>query len=271
MTSARAPHYREPAMKELSGKRALVTGGGRGIGRVVALDLARQGVAVAVSSRTAAERDAVAAEVKALGVASAAVPCDVSKAEDVREAFRKARAALGGVDILVNGAGVAPSSLVARTTDELWHQAIETNLSGAFYCLREALPEMAERGWGRVVNVASIAGKRGAAYIAAYSASKHGLLGLTKCAALEVVEKGVTVNAVCPGYVDTPMTDAGVTRMAGKTGRSEAEIRKHLEDMSPQKRLFTSEEVSALVLFLCTDAARGITGQALSLDGGMAL
>ena len=271
LTWTGGPHYREPAMKELSGKRALVTGGGRGIGRVVALDLARQGVAVAVSSRTAAERDAVAAEVAALGVASVAVPCDVSKADDVRAAFARARAELGGIDILVNGAGVAPSALVARTTDELWHQAIETNLSGAFYCLREVLPEMAERGWGRVVNVASIAGKRGAAYIAAYSASKHGLLGLTKCAALEVVEKGVTVNAVCPGYVDTPMTDAGVTRMAGKTGRSEAEIRKHIEDMSPQKRLFTSEEVSALVLFLCTDAARGITGQALSLDGGMAL
>jgi NAD(P)-dependent dehydrogenase (short-subunit alcohol dehydrogenase family) len=258
-------------MKELSGKRAFVTGGGRGIGRVVALDLARQGVAVAVSSRTASEREAVAAEVAALGVTSAAVPCDVSRADDVRAAFAAARKALGGIDILVNGAGVAPSSLVAPTTDEVWHQAIETNLSGAFYCLREALPEMAERGWGRVVNVASIAGKRGAAYIGAYSASKHGLLGLTKCAALEVVERGVTVNAVCPGYVDTPMTDAGVTRMAGKTGRSEAEIRKHLEDMSPQKRLFTSEEVSALVLFLCTDGARGITGQALSLDGGMAL
>jgi 3-hydroxybutyrate dehydrogenase len=255
-------------MSSLAGKRALVTGGGRGIGRAVALDLARAGVAVAVASRTAPERDAVAAEVQALGARSAAVPCDVSRADDVREMFRQARAALGGIDILVNGAGIAPSAPLVKTSDELWRSAIETNLSGAFYCLREALPEMAQRGWGRAVNVASIAGKTGQPYIAAYSASKHGLLGLTKVAALEMAEHGVTVNAVCPGYVDTPMTDAGVARMAEKTGRPAAEIRKRIEDMSPQKRLVSSEEVAALVLYLCGDAARGITGQALSIDGG---
>jgi NAD(P)-dependent dehydrogenase (short-subunit alcohol dehydrogenase family) len=119
-----------------------------------------------------------------------------------------------------------------------------------------------------VVNVASIAGKTGQPYISAYAASKHGLLGLTKCAALEVADKGVTVNAVCPGYVDTPMTDAGIARMAEKTGRPAAELRRHLESASPQRRLMTSEEVSALVLFLCGEGARGITGQALSLDGG---
>ena len=204
----------------------------------------------------------------ALGAGSVAVPCDVSRAEDVREMFRLARAALGGIDILVNGAGIAPSAPLVKTTDELWHAALETNLSGAFYCLREALPEMAQRGWGRAINVASIAGKTGNPYIAAYSASKHGLLGLTKVAALEMAEHGVTVNAVCPGYVDTPMTDAGVARMAEKTGRPAAEIRQRIENMSPQKRLVTSEEVSALVVYLCGDAARGITGQALSIDGG---
>jgi 3-hydroxybutyrate dehydrogenase len=255
-------------MGELAGRRALVTGGGRGIGRAVALDLARAGAAVAVASRTAAERDAVAAEVAALGVPSAAVACDVSRAEDVREMFRLARAALGGIDILVNGAGVAPSAPLVKTGDDVWHAAIGTNLSGAFYCLREALAEMAPRGWGRAVNVASIAGKTGSPYISAYSASKHGVLGLTKCAALEMAGFGVTVNAVCPGYVDTPMTDAGVARMAEKTGRPAAEIRQKIADMSPQKRLVTSEEVSALVLYLCSDAARGITGQALSVDGG---
>lgn len=255
-------------MNTLAGKRALVTGGGRGIGRAVALDLARAGAAVAVASRTEAERQAVRAEVEALGARAAAVPCDVSKVEDVREMFRLARAALGGIDILVNGAGVAPSAPLVKTPDDMWHQALETNLSGAFYCLREALPEMMERGWGRAINVASIAGKTGNPYIAAYSASKHGLLGLTKVAALEVAEHGVTVNAVCPGYVDTPMTDAGIARMVEKTGRPADEIRRRIEQMSPQKRMVTSEEVSALVLFLCGDAARGITGQALSVDGG---
>jgi NAD(P)-dependent dehydrogenase (short-subunit alcohol dehydrogenase family) len=142
-------------MSTLAGRRALVTGGGRGIGRMVALDLARAGAAVAVASRTAEERDAVAAEIAALGVSSVAVPCDVSKVEDVRAMFREARAALGGIDILVNGAGVAPSAPLVKTSDDLWHAAIETNLSGAFYCLREALAEMAPRGWGRAISVAS--------------------------------------------------------------------------------------------------------------------
>jgi NAD(P)-dependent dehydrogenase (short-subunit alcohol dehydrogenase family) len=186
----------------------------------------------------------------------------------VKRLFAEARAALGGVEILVNGAGVAPSALVHRTSDAEWRAAIETNLSGTFYCLREALPEMLERGWGRVVNLASIAGKTGYPYIAAYAASKHGVLGLTKCAALEAAASGVTVNAVCPGYVDTPMTDGSVARIVAKTGLPAAEVRRRLEAMSPQKRLFTVAEVAALVVFLCEDAARGITGQALSLDGG---
>jgi NAD(P)-dependent dehydrogenase (short-subunit alcohol dehydrogenase family) len=210
----------------------------------------------------------VAGLVAQIGTPAFAHPADVARSEDVRALFAAARAALGPIDILVNGAGVAPSALVARTTDEVWNGTLAINLSGSFYCLREALPEMVGRGWGRIVNVASIAGKTGYPYIAAYAASKHGVLGLTKCAALEVADKGVTVNAVCPGYVDSPMTDAGVARMAEKTGRPAEEIRKHLESMSPQKRLFTSEEVSALVLFLCREEARGITGQALSLDGG---
>lgn|SRR5262245_39435811 len=253
---------------ELRGRRALVTGGGRGIGRVVALDLARAGVDVAVSARTPGELEAVAASARELGVKAAALSADVAKAEDVRGLFRAAREALGGVDILVNGAGVAPSALVVRTSEEQWRAAIETNLCGTFYCLREALGEMAERGWGRVVNVASIAGKTGYPYIGAYAASKHGVLGLTKCAALEVASRGVTVNAVCPGYVDTPMTDTSIARIVEKTGIPAGDIRKRLEDMSPQKRLMTSEEVAGLVLFLCSEAARGVTGQALSLDGG---
>jgi NAD(P)-dependent dehydrogenase (short-subunit alcohol dehydrogenase family) len=186
----------------------------------------------------------------------------------VQRLFAEARAALEGVDILVNGAGVAPSALLHRTSEEQWRAAIETNLSGSFYCMREALPGMLERGWGRVVNVASIAGKTGYPYIAAYAASKHGVLGLTKCAALEAADKGVTVNAVCPGYVDTPMTDASVARIVAKTGLAAPDVRRRLAEASPQKRLFGVEEISALVLFLCGDAARGITGQALSIDGG---
>jgi len=255
-------------MPGLAGRRALVTGGGRGIGRAVALDLARAGAAVAVAARTRAEVDAVAAEARRLGATATAVVADVARPESVQEMFRAARAALGTVDIVVCGAGVAPSAPVVKTTEEQWRAAVETNLSGSFYCLREALGPMAERGWGRAVVVASIAGKTGLPYIAAYSASKHGVLGLVKCAALEVAARGVTVNAVCPGYVDTPMTDTSIARISEKTGHSPADLRRRLEETSPQKRLFTAEEVSALVLFLCGEEARGINGQAINLDGG---
>ena len=248
----------------LSGRRALVTGAGRGIGRAVALRLARNGVQLALASRTRPEVEAVADEARRLGATAAAFTADVARSDQVKALFRDA----GPIDILVNGAGVAPSAPLVKTSDEVWRSALETNLSGSFFCLREALPGMMERGWGRVVNLASIAGKTGYPYIAAYAASKHGVLGLTKVAALEAAGRGVTVNAVCPGYVDSPMTDASVARIVEKTGLATGDVRKRLEDMSPQKRLMTADEVAALVLFLCGDEARGITGQALNLDGG---
>jgi NAD(P)-dependent dehydrogenase (short-subunit alcohol dehydrogenase family) len=251
---------------DLRGRRAVVTGAGRGIGRAVALSLARAGCDLGLFSRTRAELESLAGEL-ARGK-SVVVTGSVSSPEDVARLFVEARKGLGGVDILVNGAGVAPSAPFAKTSEEVWRSAIETNLSGVFYCMREALPEMMERGWGRIVNLASIAGKTGYPYIAAYAASKHGVLGLTKCAALEAASRGVTVNAVCPGYVDSPMTDASVARLAQKTGKPEKDIRRVLEEMSPQKRLFTSEEVASLALYLCGEEARGINGQALSLDGG---
>ncbi len=253
---------------DLAGRHALVTGAGKGIGRATALLLARAGARVTVAARTTADLESCAAEARALGVQAMPLSADVARVEDVRALFAGARAALGPIDVLINGAGVAPSALIHKTSDDQWRAALEINLSGAFYCLREALPEMTARGWGRVVNVASIAGKTGYPYIAAYAASKHGLLGLTKCAALEVASAGVTVNAVCPGYVDTPMTEVSIARLAEKTRLDAAEARRHLEEASPQKRLFSSEEVAALILFLCGEDARGITGQAVSLDGG---
>jgi NAD(P)-dependent dehydrogenase (short-subunit alcohol dehydrogenase family) len=248
----------------VSGRRALVTGAGRGIGRAVALRLAGPGVHLALAARTRSEVEAVAEEARGRGATASAFVADVARPESVLALFREA----GPVDILVNGAGVAPSAPLVKTSDEVWRSAVETNLSGTFFCLRAALPGMMERGWGRVVNLASIAGKTGYPYIAAYAASKHGVLGLTKVAALEAAERGVTVNAVCPGYVDSPMTDASIARIVDKTGLNPADVRKRLEEMSPQKRLMTADEVAALVIFLCGDEARGITGQALSLDGG---
>jgi len=258
-------------MADLAGRRALVTGGGRGIGRAVALDLARAGASVAVGARTRAEVEAVAAEIAGAGGRAVALTVDVADPASVGAAFAAAREALSGIDILVTGAGIAPTAPLARTPDALWRQVLETNLSGTFYCLREALPAMTKQGWGRVVHVASIAGKTGQRYIGAYAASKHGVIGLTRCAALEVATSGVTVNAVCPGYVDTPMLAAGVAAIVEKTGVSAAEARQILAETSPQKRLYTAEEVAALVLFLCGDEAGGINGQALNVDGGSVL
>jgi len=192
----------------------------------------------------------------------------VGQADEVRALFRTAREALGGVDILINGAGIAPSATLAKTDDLTWRAVIQTNLSGVFHTTREALPEMTSRGFGRVVNIASIAGKTALPYLGAYVASKHGVLGLTKVAALEAAASGVTVNAVCPGYVDTAMTESGIARIAERTGLSPAEARRRLEDASPQKRMVTVFEVAALALYLCSDDARGITGQALNVDGG---
>jgi NAD(P)-dependent dehydrogenase (short-subunit alcohol dehydrogenase family) len=158
-----------------------------------------------------------------------------------------------------------------KTADELWLRHIAVNLSGTFYFMRAAVPPMVQNGWGRIINIASIAGKTGAPYIAAYSASKHGVLGLTRSVALEVASKRVTVNAICPGYVDTEMTSRGIENITARTGKSAEDALAAIKRMSPQNRLVTSEEVAALALLLASEDGRGITGQAINLDGGTVL
>ncbi len=251
-----------------------MTGGGRGIGRAIAVAFAREGARVFVVARTAGEVERVAAEVREErgGQSASHGVCDVADPRSVARAFEEARAFFGrGADVLVNNAGVAESAKLTETPDEFWQRHLAVNLSGTFYCMRAALPSMVERRWGRVINIASIAGKTGAPYISAYSASKHGVLGLTRCAAIEVARKGVTVNAVCPGYVDTLMTERAVENIVAKTGLGEAEALSALEHMSSQNRLITPEEVAALALLLASDEGRGITGQAINVDGGTVL
>jgi NAD(P)-dependent dehydrogenase (short-subunit alcohol dehydrogenase family) len=255
-------------MGNLAGRVALVTGGGRGIGREVARALSAEGARVAVTARTAGEIDAVVAEIREASGEAVALTLDVADPAAVRDVFARVRERLGHVDVLVNNAGVGISSLLWKTDDQTWRTLIDTNLAGTFYCMREALGPMVERRWGRVVNIASIAGKVGAPYIGAYSASKHGVVGLTRSAALEVATYGVTVNAICPGYVDTPMTDGSVERIVEKTGIGADDARRRLEASSPQNRLIAPEEVAYLAVALARDEAHGINGQAINLDGG---
>ncbi len=258
---------------KLANKLAFITGGGRGIGRAIALAFAREGATVIVVARTRAEIDKVASEVaNQFGVESLALECDVANSESVRNAFAQANEKFGrGPDIVVNNAGIAETALFVKSDEAMWERHLNINLGGTFRCTHAGLPEMIERSWGRIINIASIAGKTGAPYVSAYAASKHGVLGLTRSLALEVAAQGITVNAICPGYVDTEMTSRGVENIVEKTGKSADDALKMLERMSPQNRLVTSEEVAALAVLLASEEGRGINGQAINVDGGTVL
>jgi NAD(P)-dependent dehydrogenase (short-subunit alcohol dehydrogenase family) len=216
----------------IAGKHALVTGGARGIGRAAAHLLTRHGARVSIVSR------------------SAGTGADVTDEAQVRDAFAKCRQANGPIAILVNNAGVAESAPVTRTDRALWDRIIGINLTGTFLCTREALPDMLAAGWGRIVNVASVAGLEGAPYISAYCASKHGVVGFTKAVAAEFEGKGITANAVCPGYTETEMFGRTLANITAKTGRSEAETRELLARGNPAGRIATAEEVAEAIVDL---------------------
>jgi NAD(P)-dependent dehydrogenase (short-subunit alcohol dehydrogenase family) len=257
---------------KLENRLAFITGGGRGIGRAIALAFASEGASIAVAARTHEQVEAVAREVSQLGLDSLAIKCDVENTAWVAEAFDQVRAHFGrGPDIVVNNAGIAETALFVKSDERMWERHLNVNLGGTFRCTHAALPEMLERRWGRVINIASIAGKVGAPYISAYAASKHGVLGLTRSLALEVAANGITVNAICPGYVDTDMTARGIQNIVARTGKSVDEASETINRMSPQNRMVTAEEVAALALLLASEDGRGINGQAINVDGGTVL
>jgi len=252
----------------LENRGAVVTGGGRGIGSATARTLASAGAKVVVSARSVEQLEAVKDELQQAGHEAWAVPCDVTDSDQVEALARQARELVGPVQILVNNAGIASSAPLKNLRLEEWNRLLAVNATGPFLCTQAFMPGMLETGWGRVINVASIAGKIGAPYIAGYCASKHAVVGFTRAVAAEVAARGVTVNAVCPGYVDTPMTEQSVANIAAKTGLSESEARERLDSTSPQNRLIEPEEVAFLIASLCQPEAKGINGQAIVLDGG---
>ena len=245
------------------GRVCLVTGASRGIGAAVAAALSAEGHRVALLGRDAAALDSVAATLPGPALT---VPADVTDAGAVEAAFARIERDWGPVEVLVSSAGAGFAAPLVDTSDADWARMLELNLTAPFRLIRRALPSMTERGWGRVVVIASVVAKRGEAQVAAYTASKHGVLGLVRAAAAELARTGVTVNAVCPGYVDTPMTEATVAALAARTGRSPEDARATLARRQPIGRLIDPDEVAQAVRFCVANA--GVTGQGINVDGG---
>nr|WP_206085889.1 SDR family NAD(P)-dependent oxidoreductase [Massilia polaris] len=255
------------SQEALAGKHAFVTGGGRGIGAAIARQLLLAGASVTIAGRSRDALEATVAELSSLGEI-ACVTIDVGQRASAAQAFADARARFGPVDILVNNAGQAESAPFLKTGEEMWNRMLTVNLTGTYHCTSEALPDMVAARWGRVVNVASTAGLTGYGYVAAYCAAKHGVIGLTRSLALEVAAKGVTVNAVCPGYTDTDIVRGAVANIVAKTGRSKADALRGLASSNPQGRLVQPVEVANAVLWLCMPGSGAMNGQSIAVDGG---
>jgi NAD(P)-dependent dehydrogenase (short-subunit alcohol dehydrogenase family) len=255
-------------MTLLEQRIVLITGGSGGLGRALALVFSAQGHRVVITARSKEKLYATADEISANGGQVLALPCDVTIRGQVKSLTEQIGNRWGAVQVLINNAGVARGVSFVEMRDELWDETLATNLTGAYNCCKAFLPAMIRSGWGRVINIASTTAKVGYSHVSAYTASKHGLLGLTRTLALEMAQFGVTVNAICPGYIDDERTRENARLMAEKTRKNADEILQRFAASAPQNRLIAPEEVASLALLMASEKLAGMTGQAINVDGG---
>jgi ketoreductase len=255
----------------LAGRVALVTGGGTGIGKAISETFARNGAQVAIASRNAAHLEKAAQEFKTAGFACLTLQMDIRKKEEVQRAVAKVRENWRSIDILVNNAGISGLNRIDDDDDSRWQDIIQTNLTGTYFVTKEVLKVMKDHSEGRIINVSSVLGKFGVPGYSAYCATKHGMIGFTRALALEVVNRGITVNAICPGWVETEMARLGMRETAALRGITVEEFKKQAMDAVPIRRFIKPEEVASLVLYLASRKARGITGQAINICGGQTM
>lgn len=255
-------------MTESNGKVVLITGAGRGIGKAIALAFAAEKNRVVITGRTVAALEEVAAAIRSLGADVFSETCDVTQKPQLESLRQEIEKRFGAVHILVNNVGIAPAADFLDMPDSLWDEVMRVNVSSVYYCCKTFLAPMIGARWGRIINIGSTVARVAYPQISAYATSKHAILGLTRSLAMETARSGVTVNAVCPGYVNTELTRENARRLAEKRGQSLDEALAMLAASCPQRRLIEPEEVAYVTLMLASDRARGITGQAIQVDGG---
>lgn len=255
----------------LAGRVALVTGGATGIGKGISEMLARNGARVAMASRSSSQLERTAQELQEAGLSSLAITMDVRKKGEVQRAVAKVKETWGSIDILVNNAGISGLNKIDDDNDDRWQDILETNLNGMYFVTKEVLKVMRDHSDGRIVNVSSVLGKFGVPGYSAYCTTKHGMIGFTRALALEVVRRGITVNAICPGWVDTEMARSGMRESAAYQGITVEQFKEQAIDAIPIRRFIEVEEVSHLVLYLASSKAGGITGQAINICGGQTM
>ncbi|HLN85594.1 MAG TPA: SDR family NAD(P)-dependent oxidoreductase [Candidatus Limnocylindrales bacterium] len=255
----------------LTGKIALVTGGGTGIGKAIAASLCKNGAKVAVLSRNMARIERAAAELNKLNPMVLPVQMDLRRKDDVRRAVAEVVSKFGAVHILVNNAGISGLSLMSDEDDSKWHDIIDTNLNGTYLITKEVLRQIPDHSGGRIINISSVLGKFGVPGYTAYCTTKHGMIGFSRALALEVVQRGITVNTICPGWVDTEMATLGINETAALQGISANEFKAQAVAAVPIRRFLDADEIADLVTYIASDAARGITGQAINICGGQTM